>query len=574
MAMGRADRFVTFFSDKIDKIRNSFSSSDSFTLPPPPDVPNFSCFKQVSQEEIRKIIMKSPTKSCLLDPWPTFLVKECIDILLPSITRLVNCSLSEGVVPDEFKKAIVTPLIKKSSLPPNDLKNYRPVSGLGFISKLVERVVASQLNDHVSLNGLENVRQSAYKLGHSTESALLSIKNDVHLAFAKGEATAVVLLDQSAAFDTIDHDTLLNSLSSWFGVSGVVLDWFKSYLSDCVQCIKIGSILSDAKKLLYGVPQGSVLGPILFSLYTTPLSKVIQNHPGISFQLYADDTQLYVHLTHKNVASALDKLSHCLEDVKRWLSTNKLKLNPDKTEFIVFGSKSQREKLNQSFPVNILGNLISPTDAVRNLGVWFDSDFSFSCHVRKVCKACFAHVRDLKRLRGHLTHEATLMAANALVGSRLDYCNSLFRGLSALDLRKLQCVQNSLARIVANTTKYSHITPVRKALHWLPIKYRSIFKTAMLVYKFLHSGNPKYFEPFLIPRHSAYNTRRSQSDGIFLEVPHFGSIFKSRKHFGLSFAYDAPMIWNDLPDEVRSANSLASFRSKLKSYLFGKAYPP
>ena len=140
---GLADWFVTFFNDKIAKIINSFSSSDSFTLPPPPDVPNFSCFKQVSQEEFRKIIMKSPTKSCLLDPWPTFLVKECIDILLPSIARLANCSLSEGVVPDEFKKAIVTPLIKKSSLPPNDLKNYRPVLGLGFISKLVERVVAS-----------------------------------------------------------------------------------------------------------------------------------------------------------------------------------------------------------------------------------------------------------------------------------------------------------------------------------------------------------------------------------------------------------------------------------------------
>ena len=145
---------------------------------------------------------------------------------------------------------------------------------------------------------------------------------------------------------------------------------------------------------------------------------------------------------------------------------------------------------------------------------------------------------------------------------------------SALDLRKLQCVQNSLTRIVANTTKYSHITPVRKTLHWLPIKYRSIFKTAVLVYKFLHNGNPKYFEPFLISRHSAYNTCRNQSDGMFLEVPHFASVFKSQKHFGLSFAYDAPMIWNDLPDEVCSANSLASFRSKLKSYLFGKAYPP
>ena len=130
--------------------------------------------------------MKSPTKSCLLDPWPTFLVKECLDILVPSITKLVNCSLSEGVVPADFKKAVVTPLIKKSSLPPDDLKNYRPVSGLCFISKLVERVVTSQLNDYVCSNGLENVKQSAYKLGHSTETALQSIKNDVHLALARG----------------------------------------------------------------------------------------------------------------------------------------------------------------------------------------------------------------------------------------------------------------------------------------------------------------------------------------------------------------------------------------------------
>ena len=227
------------------------------------------------------------------------------------------------------------------------------------------------MNDNVSLNRLDNVRQSAYKLGHSTESALLPIKNDVHLAFVKGEATAVVLLDKSAAFDTIDHD-MLDYLSSWCGVGGIVLNWFKSYLSNHVQCIKIGSILSVAKKLLYGVPQGSVLGPILFSLYTTPLSKVVQNHPGISFQFYTDDTQLYVHLTLKNVVLALDKLSRCLEDVKRWLSTNKLKLNPDKTEFLVFGYKSQHEKLNHSFQVNILGNLISPVDAVRNLGVWFD----------------------------------------------------------------------------------------------------------------------------------------------------------------------------------------------------------
>ena len=421
---------------------------------------------------------------CIILPSPTFLLKECLDILLPSITKLVNCSLTEGAVPAGFKKAIVSPLIKKSSLPPDELKNYRPVSGLNFISKLVERVVVSQLNDHVTSNGLENVSQSAYKQGHSTETALLSIKNEVHLALARGEATAVVLLDQSAAFDTIDHSTLMECLSSWFGVGGVVLDWFRSYLSDRYQCIKIGSVLSDAKRLLYGVPQGSVLGPILFSLYTTPLSKVIQNHPGIHFHFYADDTQLYVHLTHKHATLGFERLKNCLDDVRKWFSVNKLKLNPDKTEFILFGSKNVRTKLGKFFPVNILGTLLSPAEAIRNLGVWFDSDFSFSCHVRNICKACFVHIRDLRRLRGYLTREAALLAANALVGSRLDYCNSLFRSLSALDLRRLQCVQNSLARIVANTTKYSHITPVRKSLHWLPIMHRSIFKVALLCKSF------------------------------------------------------------------------------------------
>ena len=252
----------------------------------------------------------------------------------------------------------------------------------------------------------------------------------------------------------------------------------------------------------------------LFIIYYSP-QQCHSNHPGIGFHFYADDTQLYVHLTHKNVAHVFNRLKSCLGDVKK-LSANKLKLNPDKTEFIVFGSKIQHKKINKSFPVSILGNFISPVGAVRNLGVWFDSDFSFSRYVQNICKSCFAQIRDFKHLRGYLTHHVALMAVNALVGSRFfDYCNSLFRSLSALGLRKLQCVQNSLARIVTNTTKYSDITPVRKIVHWLPIEHHSIFKTALLVYKFLHCGYPKYFAPFLKPRQSVYNTRKSQAGGVF-----------------------------------------------------------
>ena len=219
---------------------------------------------------------------------------------------------------------------------------------------------------------MDNSCQSAYKSGHSTETALLSIKNDIHLSLSRGEATALVLLDLSAAFDTIDHSTLLSCLQDWFSVGGSALKWFSSYLMECFQSVKIGSTLSDLQKLLFGVPQGSVLGPLLFSLYTSPLSTLIGKHKGVKFHFCTDDSQLYVHLLHMNASAAFDKLNRCLQDVKVWMSASKLKLNPDKTEFILFGSKKQRERLNVCFPIDILDNPLHPTKSVRNLGVWFD----------------------------------------------------------------------------------------------------------------------------------------------------------------------------------------------------------
>ena len=217
----------------------------------------------------------------------------------------------------------------------------------------------------------------------------------------------------------------------------------------------------------------------------------------------------------------------------------KLKLNPGKTEFIVFGSKAQCQKISSHFPVSILGSLLHPVDSVRNLGVWFDADFSFSEHIKRTCKACFLQMRDLRRIRKYLTPEVAVLAANALVSSRLDYCNSLFRGLSGFNQYKLQSIQNTLARIVTNHGKCAHVTPILQKLYWLPVRYRCIFKTATLVYKFLHSGSPSYFEPFLSFSSCPYSSRHSHPDRQYLTVPPFhSSVFKSAKHFGHSFAFD------------------------------------
>ena len=199
--------------------------------------------------------------------------------------RFIDCSnhqycqyviLKEGVFPSAFKTAHVIPLLKKPSLDKNNLKNYRPVSNLSFISKVVEKVVASRLLTHVELNDLSNPNQSAYNKNHSTETTLLKITNDITTKMEKKRATVLTLSDLSAAFDTIDHAALLKLLSSWFGISGIALDWIQSYLYDRGQTVKIGENLSDSYTIKFGVSQGSVLGPILFTLYTTPLSSIIK----------------------------------------------------------------------------------------------------------------------------------------------------------------------------------------------------------------------------------------------------------------------------------------------------------
>ena len=205
------------------------------------------------------------------------------------------------------------------------------------------------------------------------------------------------------------------------------------------------------------------------------------------------------------------------------MSLSKLKLNPEKTEFIIFGSKAQRQKISSHFLVSILGSLLHPVESVRNLGVWFYADFSFTEHVKMTCKACFLQMCDLRRIRQYLTPEVAVLAANALVSSRLDYCNSLFKGLSCFNQHKLQSIQNTLAHIVTNHRKYAPVTPILKQLHWLPVKDRCIFKTATLMYKFLHSGYPSYFEPFLSLSSCPYSTRHSHQDRQYLTVPPFHS---------------------------------------------------
>ncbi len=229
---------------------------------------------------------------CELDPIPSWLVRTCLDVLLPLITCIVNSSLTSATMPDDQTFAILKLLWKKPGMNLVFL-SFMPVSNLSFIFKLIERVVVSQTKDHIQVNDLHDPMQSDYKEGYSTETALLKVQNDLLMAKDNQKVGVLVMLDLSTAFDTVDHYILLHRLSERAGIKGKALQWFSSYIKGRKQSVHIGKSSSDPHLLEFEVPQVSPLEPYLFTIYLLPLGDINRKR-GVGFQLYADDDQYYM----------------------------------------------------------------------------------------------------------------------------------------------------------------------------------------------------------------------------------------------------------------------------------------
>ena len=412
-------------------------------------------------------------------------------------------------------------------------------------------------------NELLDSFQSAYKPGHSVETLLDNLLDIVFRELDSGNITALIMLDMSSAFDTVDHAILIQRLR-YLGIKGTVLDWFISYLCDRSHYVRIGDSTSCKTMTKFGVPQGSVGGPLLFSLYMQPISEVFRKH-CISYHCYADDIQLYLSFkpTVSSLSSAIAKLEACLQDLKIWLTSNGLKLNDDKSEFLLLGSKHMLSKVDyQSCHVNIGSTCITPSKTARNLGVIFDQEMSFRSHVTHIQRNVRYQLRNLSFIRKYLSKSAAEILIHALISSRLDFSNSLLCNLSKKDVTKLQRLQNSAARLLTFTNKFDSMSPVLRSLHWLPVEKRIIFKILLLVHHSVHSFSPIYISNS-VQKYNPTRRLRSSSDTFLLQTPRVKHGYGDH-----AFSVMGPKLWNKLPLQLRELSSTESFKSKLKTYLF------
>ena len=397
---------------------------------------------------------------------------------------------SNWILPWRVENALVKPLLKKLGLA-LVFPSFRPVSNLPFISKLTEKASVNQLSDHMNKVRPLPSGQSAYRPCHSTETALLKVQSDILLSMDDQKVTLLVMLDLTSA----QHSTQSTTVSYWkpYVPVLVLVEQLWNGSPHIFLKVQIKGTLSGKKQLTTGVPEGSCLGPVLFTIYVADLFQIIEKHLPEA-QGYADDHQVYRSfrpIPSTNQTASVTAIENCVAELRSWMISNMLIVNDSKTEFLIVGSKQQLERVNIPF-IHVGGDQITPVTSVRNVGVIFDSNLKMDMQITKACQNAYYHLHNIRRNRKSLSQESMCMVIHAFITSQIDYCNSLMNGLLENLIKKFQRVQNTAARLVFNLRKYDRITLALVTLQWLPVKYRIEFQTLLIVFKGRHGKAPTY----------------------------------------------------------------------------------
>ena len=495
------------------------------------------------------------TSSCGSDGIPLNFLKESLPVVINYLTCIINTSIVTGSFPSMWKHAIVVPIFKSGDI--NEPKDYRPISLLPIISKVLEKVIAGQLMAHLERNHLLSKTQHGFRASFSTESALLKLSDKLYQNIDTKQLSLITLCDLSKAFDSINHKMLMRKLN----MLKIDSFWFNSYLHKRTQSVRIGKHISDKIDVSYGVPQGSVLGPILFIIYVNDLSQYLSDCLILQ---YADDTQ-FIHTGRiDRLEDLIRKGEETLSKAKRYFNSNGLLLNTKKTQCMFIGSRGLISQIPPNTTLRVDGATIIPSSSLKNLGIYFDQHMTFDSHVNKISGKIFSTIIYINRIKDSFSKCSRKTVIQSLVLSIINYGIKVWGTTSKTLLNQIQKLQNFAAKVaLGGAAKHEHATPFLRELGWLKINQRYMYELGVMMYNVTRSSPNAIVKMPLVSEISTAATRQQHQ----LYVPKSNTCTGER-----STLVAGPRLWNSLPHHITNSHSLLSFKKHLFLHLFKQQF--
>ena len=505
---------------------------------------------EISEGDVLKIVKEiNISKSSGLDNISSFIIKEAFEILLPMVTFMFNLSIGLSRFPDAWKQAMVVPIPKSGNL--TKVQNYRPISLLPLPGKLLEKLVQQQLSTYLETEALLMEAQYGFRKNRSTVHSAAQLLNYVNKKLDSKIPTLAVYVDFRKAFDCVQHPVLLEKLAN-LNLSGSVVDWVDSYLSNRKQQVYANDTYSSFLPVTQGVPQGSVLGPLFYIIYANDIPQITNN---CEIALYADDTVLYTANT--NFQTSVIKLQKDMDALSTWCRINGIKANTDKTKVMVFGSNNCIKKI-PTFEINVNGTPLSKVTSYKYLGITLDEHLNYNLHLNKTIGSVSGKLKQFRRMRGFLNTKAAVMVYKSMLLPILEYGDIFFCAASVANKKRLQTLQNKALRCALGRGLETSTEQLHAEAGILKLKYRR--EQHLLNYMFDRAQNHTLHMP-----KSSIKTRSQNKKLLKIKRP-FTEKFKK------SLAYLGPKTWNSLPDQFHSALTKNYFKAIVSARATQRAY--
>jgi hypothetical protein len=552
-----AANFNEFFASIGHNVTSHLPSAKNLLWKGPDSIYTFN-FNVVQEAEVLKLLKQLSLISSndILD-FDCKLLRIASNHIVKELTYIFNRSLQNGIVPDDWKFARVTPIYKGKG-PKNDAVNYRPISVLSFVSRIVEKLVQCQFMNFLVCHQFITLDQYAYRKYHSTTNCLHTTIDEWLQNMDDKLLTGVCFLDIAKCFDTIDHDLLLQKLRK-YGVHDGEQQWFQSYLNNRSQRVFFNNVMSDSVDISIGVPQGSTLGPLLFMVFVNDLPLYINKG---RCTMYADDTMLYIN--DENIADVTLGMNDVLKGVSEWYYANRLVLNVDKSQSMLIGKKTESD-IRNDFAVVLNGVPVERVQNTKYLGLHIDENLKFDSHINELIKKLSAKLSWFSRLRHIVTRDILILTYKTYIQPIIDYACTVW-GCSNAYVNLIQRFQNRAARIVCSNFDIVNTRgeDLVRQLKWQTIQQRINYFLSTQMYNCIHGNAPDYLVNSIVMACEASDVNTRVNDTLNVQVPFCRTDIMKR-----SFIYRGSKVWNDIPRDIQEATNVKEFKCHIK-----KLYTP